>query len=224
MPSVLPAWIPDLDDLKQSVARCPHCGSRGLLHMAHTSTSIEARITRCWKLSTQACTQAERDAWRAEEEGLRDVLLERDHPHQYREKPAAVVERYAMGVEDGKALSRLACMDAQRTPSVQPDTGVIRDSSKRPIGTGRASLVSRLHSLWERMYALLSSTDANTTAPLTIQLGVSSGETTCPQCSSSVCLRVKRRGWRDFLWRLTRCFPWHCRQCGNRFYSTRRVS
>ena len=224
MPSVLPAWIPDLDDLKKSVARCPHCGSRGLLHLAHVSTSIDARIKRCWKLSTQACTQAERDAWRAEEEGLRDALLERDQTHQYRERPAAVFERYAMGVEDGKALIRLACMDAQQTPSVQYDTGVIRDSSRSTIGTGRASLVSRCRALWEKMYALLSSTEANTTGPLTIQPGLSSGEMTCPQCSSSVCLRVQRHGWRDFLWRLTRCFPWHCRQCGNRFYSTRRVS
>ena len=142
MPSVLPAWIPDLDDLKKSVARCPHCGSRGLLHLAHVSTSIDARIKRCWKLSTQAHTQAELDSWRAEEEGLQDAVLERDHMDQYRERPAAVFERYAMGVEDGKALSRLACMDAQRTPSVQPDTGVIQDSSKRPNGTGRATLVS----------------------------------------------------------------------------------
>src|SRR5262249_59769332 len=122
---------------------------------------------------------------------------------------AAVVERYATGVEDGKALSRLACMDAQRTPGIHHDTGVIRDSSRRPIGTGRASLVSRCRVLWERMYALLRSTDANTTAPLTIQLGISGGEMTCPQCSSSVCLRVKRRGWRGFLLRVRRSVPLH---------------
>ena len=224
MNSVLPVWIPDLDDLKRSVARCPHCGSLGLLHIAHASTSIEARIKRCWKLRTQACTQAELEAWRAEEEGLRDALLEKDHTHQYRDRPPAVFERYAMGFEDGKALIRLACMDAQRTTSVQHDKGVIRDSSRRTIGTGHASLVSRRRSLWEIMYALLSSTDAKTKDPLTIQLGVSSGEMTCPQCSSSVCLRVQRRGWRDFMWRLKRCFPWHCRQCGNRFYSPSRIS
>ena len=222
MNSLLPARMKNLDDLKKTFSRCPHCGSLGLLHMALISTCIDARIKRCWKLSTQACTQAELDAWRAEEEGLRDVLLERDQTHQYRERPAAVVERYAMGVEDGKALSRLACMDAQRTTSIPHDTGVIRDSSKSIIGTGRASLVSRCRSFWEMMYALLRSTDANTTAPLTIQFGISGGEMTCPQCSSSVCLRVKRRGWQDFLWRLTRCVPWHCRQCGNRFYHFRR--
>ena len=115
MHRVRPVWITDLDDLKKSVARCPHCGSRGLQHKAHTRTSIDARMTRCRKLSTQACTHAELDAWSAEEEGLWDALLERDHTHQYRNRPPAVFERYAMGVEDGKALIRLACMDAQRT-------------------------------------------------------------------------------------------------------------
>ena len=115
MDRVRPVWIPDLDDLKKSVARCPHCGSRGLQHKAQTSTSIDARMTRCRKLRTQGCTQAELDAWSAEEEGLWDALLERDHTHQYRNRPPAVVERYAMGVEDGKTLIRLACMDAQRT-------------------------------------------------------------------------------------------------------------
>src|SRR5262249_50851004 len=145
---------------------------------------------------TRAHTQAELDAWRAEEEGLRDALLERDQTHEYRGRRAAVVERYAMGVEDGKALIRLACMDARQTTTVQQDTGVSRDSSRRTIGTGRASLVSRCRALWEILYALLRSTDAHTTAPLTIQLGLSSGEMTCPQCSSRNCLRVKRRGWR----------------------------
>jgi len=83
--------------------------------MAHASTSIEARIKRCCKLRTQACTQAELDAWRAEEKGLRDALLERDHTHQYRDRLSAVFERYAMGFEDGKALIRLACMDAMHS-------------------------------------------------------------------------------------------------------------
>src|SRR5215831_5110282 len=110
MQSVLPVWISDLDELKKSVARCPHCGSLNLQHMAHVSTSIEARMTRCRRQRTQARTQAELDAWRAEEAGLRDALLERDHRHQYRDRPAAVFGRYAMGVEDGKALIRLACV------------------------------------------------------------------------------------------------------------------
>src|SRR5262245_5450585 len=114
--------------------------------MAHTSPSIEARIKRCRRQRTQALTQAELEAWRAEEEGLRDALLERDHRHQYRDRPPAVFERYTMGFEDGKALIRLTWVDAHR---VQYDRGLIQDLSRRSIGTGRASLVSRRRSLWE---------------------------------------------------------------------------
>ena len=112
MNSVLPARMKDLEDLKKSVARCPHCGSLEPQHVARASTSIAARIERCRRLRPQARMQAELEAWRVEEEGLRDALLERDHRHQYRDRPLAVFERYTMGFEDGKALIRLACVDA----------------------------------------------------------------------------------------------------------------
>src|SRR5215831_5368020 len=117
--SVLPARMKDLDDLKKTVSRCPHCGSLGLQHRAQTSTSIEARIKRCRRQSTQARTQAELEAWRAEEEGLRDALLEKDPPYQDRDRPPAVFEQYALGFEDGNALICLACVDAHRMTSVQ---------------------------------------------------------------------------------------------------------
>jgi len=64
--SVRPVWITDLDDLKKTVARCPRCGALGLQHIAHTRTSIEARIKRGWRLRTRARTQAELEAWCAE--------------------------------------------------------------------------------------------------------------------------------------------------------------
>jgi hypothetical protein len=72
------------------------------------------------------------------------------------------------------------------------------------------------------MHTLLRSTDANTKVLLTSQDGVYSDEMTCPLCSSPRCVRVKRRGWRDFMRRLKRRFPWYCKQCGHRFYHFRR--
>src|SRR5215467_5058584 len=84
--SVRPVWITDLEDLKKTVSRCPHCGSLGLQLQAYTSTSIDARIKRCRRLRAQACTQAELDAWSAEAEGLWDALLERDDGHQYQDR------------------------------------------------------------------------------------------------------------------------------------------
>ena len=72
------------------------------------------------------------------------------------------------------------------------------------------------------MYALLDRPRLTPKIPERFSWEYPGDEMTCPQCSSTVCLRVQRRGWRDFMWRLKRCFPWHCRQCGNRFYHVRR--
>jgi len=116
---VRPARMKDLDDLKKTVPRRPHCGPLDLQPPAHGSISIAARIEWCRQLSVQARTHTELEAWRAEEEGLRDALLERDHRHQYRDRPPAVFERYALGFEDGNALICLACVDAHRMTSVQ---------------------------------------------------------------------------------------------------------
>jgi len=146
--SVRPVWITDLEDLKKTVSRCLHCGSLGLQHKAHTRTSIDARIKRCRRLRAQACAQAELEAWRGEEKGLRDALLERDHTHQYRDRPPAVFERYAMGVEDGNALIRLACMEAQRTTISSQRKAMQRSYPER--GTHETSNTGR----WDEDHSL----------------------------------------------------------------------
>src|SRR5215510_3342481 len=84
---LLPAWRKELEDLKKMVARCPHCGSLEPQHMAHAITFIVAVIERCRRRRPQACPQVELDASCAEEEGLRDALLDRDHIYQYRDSP-----------------------------------------------------------------------------------------------------------------------------------------
>ena len=114
MDSLLPAWMKDLEDLKKMVARCPHCGSLEPQHMARANTLVIAFIERCRRLRTQARTQAELEGLRHEEEGLRDALLDNDHTHQYRHSPPAVFERYAINLQYGRALIRLACVDAHR--------------------------------------------------------------------------------------------------------------
>ena len=119
MNSLLPPWLKDLEDPKQTVLRCPHCGSLEPQHMARASTSIVARIERCRRLRTQARTQAELEGLRAEEEGLGDALVESDYTDQYRDSPPAVFERYALGFEDGKALICLACVSVLWTTSRQ---------------------------------------------------------------------------------------------------------
>lgn len=66
--------------------------------------SIILRIEWCRRQEMQARTQAGLEESRAEEEGLRDVLLNRDCTSQYLRSPPAVFERYAMGLEDGRTL------------------------------------------------------------------------------------------------------------------------
>jgi hypothetical protein len=76
--------------------------------MSHAPNFILSRIHWCRRLRTQVCTQPEMDGWRAEEQGLRDALLKRDHTKLYQCYPSGVFERYAMGLEDGQALIRLS--------------------------------------------------------------------------------------------------------------------
>jgi hypothetical protein len=67
----------------------------------------------------QARERLELDGWHAEEEGLRDALLNRDHTNQYRYGPSGVFERYVMGLQDGLALIRAAAVDQYHATSRQ---------------------------------------------------------------------------------------------------------
>ena len=87
--------------------------------MTVMNPSIVARIEWCRSQETQACTRAELDEWRAEEDGLRDALLHRDHTKLYRYSPPGVFVRYAMGLEDGHALIRLAWVQRHLATSRQ---------------------------------------------------------------------------------------------------------
>lgn len=79
--------------------------------MAYTSESITSRIAWCQRQKSQSSALLDLEAWHAEEEGLRDALLNRDHTNQYLHCPPAVFERYAMGLQDGQALMRTAAVD-----------------------------------------------------------------------------------------------------------------
>ena len=107
MNTVLPARRKDLDDLKKPGSGRQDGDSLDRQRLAETSIPLVARIEWCRRQRRRATTQREVDGWCAEEEGLWDALLERDHTDQYRHSPPSVFERYAMGLEDGRALIRL---------------------------------------------------------------------------------------------------------------------
>jgi hypothetical protein len=81
--------------------------------MAYTSESIASRIAWCQHQKTQSREQRDLEAWHAEEEGLRDALLNRDRINQYRNCSEGVFERYLMGLRDGRAMIRLVALHQQ---------------------------------------------------------------------------------------------------------------
>lgn len=66
------------------------------------------RIACCRRQRAKAHTKIEQEAWRAEEEGLRDAVLHRDHTDKYRDQPPIILERYLTGFQDARALMRVA--------------------------------------------------------------------------------------------------------------------
>ena len=116
---LLSTWMKALEDLKKTLPGRPHGGSLDLQRTAHTSISLVTRIEWCRRQGAHAHAEPELEGWRAEEEGLRDAILNTDRTYQYRYSPTAVFERYAMGLEDGRALMRLAWVDRHLATSSQ---------------------------------------------------------------------------------------------------------
>ena len=83
--------------------------------MANTSEFIASRIAWCQRQKTQSSAELELEGWHAEEEGLRDALFNRDHTNQYRRFPRGVFERYLMGLQDGRAMIRIAGLCPHRS-------------------------------------------------------------------------------------------------------------
>jgi len=91
--------------------------------MTMTNPSIIFRIVWCRRLRKQAPTQSEEEGWRAEEQGLRDALLTRDHSYHYRSQLPSVFDRYLLGFRDAHALIRMASI-AQHLTQASDNTHV----------------------------------------------------------------------------------------------------
>jgi len=90
--------------------------------MAYATTSLASRIEWCQRQRAQACAPRERAEWQAEEEGLWDAVFNRDHMTQYQQGPAAVFERYALGLQDGHAMMRTSAVDQHFAPPTRNAT------------------------------------------------------------------------------------------------------
>lgn len=87
-------------------------------HATHTSNSLVARIHWCQEQQVKARTEVELEEWYAEEDGLQDALLHMDRTSLYQDRPPIVLERYVMGLEDGRVLIRAACVESVWQPTI----------------------------------------------------------------------------------------------------------
>ena len=90
--------------------------------MADAITSITSRIEWCRRQKTQARTPLEHAGWHAEEEGLLDALLNRNHTYQYQHGPPDVFARYVMGLLYGREVLRTALAYHQLAPPTRTGT------------------------------------------------------------------------------------------------------
>jgi hypothetical protein len=103
--------------------------------MDHTTNPVTFRIVWCRRQRAQARTGLEMEAWRAEEEGLRDAVLRRDHGSKYWGRSPILFERYVLGFQDGRALMRVARANRfGQTATQEKRHGV--PSDRRVAGTG----------------------------------------------------------------------------------------
>ena len=85
--------------------------------MAYISESIASRIAWCQRQKIQTSARFDLEGWQAEEEGLRDALFNRDQTNHYRDYPRSVLERYLMGLQDGRTMIRIAALSQHRAAS-----------------------------------------------------------------------------------------------------------
>ena len=93
-------------------------GSINVDHAVQASNSIVARIHWCQKQQVSARTELELEEWCAEEDGLRDALLQRNRTFLYQCSPSVVLQRYVMGLEDGRTLIRTARVESVWQPTI----------------------------------------------------------------------------------------------------------
>ena len=75
---------------------------------ARPRNSLLARLAWCQQQRLKALTEAELEAWCAEEKGLLDALHDNDRTSHFQNSSPALFERYALGLEDGRTLIRAA--------------------------------------------------------------------------------------------------------------------
>jgi hypothetical protein len=103
MTTLLPTLIIEEDASSSNPSRSSIAPTR----MTEANACLIARIGWCHRHAMKALTTQEVEKWWAEKQGLIDALLQRECTYEYQHTPV-LLERYAMGLEDGKALIQAA--------------------------------------------------------------------------------------------------------------------
>ena len=82
--------------------------------------AVTCRIAWCRRQRARASNPMEWEAWRAEEDGLRDAVLQRDHLHKYRAHSPNLLRRYLLGFQDAKTIMRTARLARKWGPRSSP--------------------------------------------------------------------------------------------------------
>lgn len=101
---------------------------------------LTLRMAWCREQKALASTEPELDGWCAEEDGLRDALLNRDHTDHYRLSPPEIFDRYVQGFQDGTAMLRAAQAERLIHSSILLAPGQTKDlpESSLPLHGDRA--------------------------------------------------------------------------------------
>jgi hypothetical protein len=75
--------------------------------MAYATNRLMARIEWCHEQKMHTQGQRESEEWHAEEDGLRDALLNEDHSNRYKSRLPGAYARYLIGLQDGRDMLRV---------------------------------------------------------------------------------------------------------------------
>lgn len=104
---IMTTMLPNLLTQEDAPSSRPSGSSIATIPTADDNACLIARIGWSHRQAMKAVTTLELQEWCAETQGLIDALLQRDCMYKYQDRPL-LLERYAMGLQDGRVLIQAA--------------------------------------------------------------------------------------------------------------------
>jgi len=104
---IMTTMLPTLINQEDAASSHPSRSSIAPTATAKVNVCLIARIGWCHGQALKALTTREVEEWCAQKQGLIDALLQRDCTYEYQHN-LVLLERYTMGLEDGRVLIQAA--------------------------------------------------------------------------------------------------------------------